>query len=114
MASKQKIINLYITPSSFSFLFRKSGDYDFSEISGLRSLLSNEKSKLINLIKTKSPNSIYHLAKLAKRDFKSVQQDVQILKKFGIIDLVKQEQGNRKRLKPVLLINKIQINLDFS
>jgi predicted transcriptional regulator len=114
MARKTKVVNLYITPGTLSFLFRKTGDYDFSELSQLRQILSNERAKLINTIKTKNPESMYHLSKIAKRDFKSVQKDLEILQKFGIIEFKKESVGKRKKLKPVLAIDKLQINFEFT
>ena len=115
MAKRQRVINIYITPGTFSFLFRKSKEgYDLSEITELRQLLSNEKAKLLNVIKTKNPESIYHLAKIAGRDFKSIKKDLSILEKFGLVRFEKQETGNRRRLKPIMTIDKLQINIDFS
>jgi len=112
---KPKTINLYITPGTFYFLFRKPQEgYDFTQLNELRQLLSNEKVKLVSVIKEKNPDSIYNLAKLVKRDFKSVKTDLKILKNFGIIDFRRIDKGNRKRLKPVLLIDKLQINIDFT
>jgi predicted transcriptional regulator len=114
MKQKTKIINLYITPGTFAFLFRRTGDYDFSELSQLRQVLSNERAKILNIIKTKKPESIYSLTKISGRDFKSVKNDLSILEKFGIISLEKGEKGRRKKLKPVLEVDKLQINFDFS
>ena len=54
MAKNEKIrvVNLYITPSAFtSIVKRLRGDrseYDFSGITDLRQLLSNEKAKILN------------------------------------------------------------------
>jgi predicted transcriptional regulator len=115
MKLKTKSIDLYITPGTFYFLFRRSYEgYDFNELSELRHLLSNEKAKIISIIKTKNPDSMYQLAKLVQRDFKSVKKDLATLKKFGIIDFVHTEKGKRKRLKPVMAIDKLQVNIDFT
>jgi len=115
MKVKTKTINLYITPGSFYFLFRRAQEgYDFNELSELRQLLSNEKAKLLNIIKSKSPESMYHLAKLSGRDFKSVKKDLAVLKRFGLIDFEHKEKGKRKMLKPVISIDKLQVNIDFT
>jgi predicted transcriptional regulator len=84
-----------------------------SEIGIVRSLLSNEKAKIIHHIKEKNPGSIYILAKHLGRDFKSVRKDVSVLQHFGIITLIKQEKGRRKGLKPVLNMDSLQINIAF-
>ena len=88
-------------------------EYDFEGISALRKLLSNEKARLLNTIKTKNPASIYHLAKILKRDFKSVAQDIKLLERFGFIDLIAEKTGKRERLKPILVIDSLHINLKF-
>jgi len=114
MKLKTKVVNLYIKPGTLSFLFRKSGDYDFSELSQLRQILSNERAKLLNLIRTKNPESMYHLSKISGRDFKSIKKDLDVLEKFGIIEYQKEQKGKRKKLKPVLAVSKLQVNFEFT
>ncbi len=115
MAKKQltKTIVLGIEAGAFTGIFRrlrgeKSG-YDFSGISALRQLLSNEKARLLHTIKTQNPSSIYHLAKLLGRDFKSVRQDVKLLERFGFIELDLNRKGKREMLKPVLAVDSVNI-----
>jgi len=114
---RTRIINLYITPGAISSIFKiLKGDrssYDFSSLAELRQLLSNEKAKILNIIKTHKPESIYNLAKLLKRDFKSVREDVLLLQKMGLIELKAEISGKRKRLKPLVSIDKLQINISF-
>lgn len=113
-----KKLNISITPSKFSFIFRRfrgnKSDYEFSDLSDLRQILSNEKAKILYTVKNDKPESIYHLAKMLKRDFKSVRKDLKILEKIGFIKLVKESKGQRKKLKPVLTIDSLNIvfNLD--
>ena len=119
MASKKKrVIDIYITPTSFSFLFKKiSGkkaeDYDFSGISDLRKLLSNERAKILYVIKNQKPLSIYALAKALGRDFKAVVKDLKILEKFGFIKLIAEKKSNRKTIRPEVEIEALTINLQF-
>ena len=112
-----RIINLFITPTAFSSFFKRlrgdRSDFDFSGLIDLRKLLSNEKAKILNAIKNQKPESIYSLAKILKRDFKAVNQDVKLLKKFGFIDLKPEISGKRKRLKPEIIIDTLQININF-
>lgn len=99
-----------------TFLKKFSGSdekYDFESLSSLRRLLSNEKARLIHLIKSKKPKSIYELAKLAKRDFKSVVEDVKLFEKFGLIEMISEKTGKRERLKPTLTIDSLYIHLRF-
>ena len=92
MAKKPNIrnINLGIESGTFTGIFRRlrgeKKGYDFGGISDVRQLLSNERARIIHTIKTQAPNSIYHLAKLLDRDFKSVRKDVKLLEKFGFLE----------------------------
>jgi len=118
MATKKRegIVNISLEPerSTFSALLHLFSKEDlFSEISIVRSLLSNEKAKIIRTIKEKNPVSIYILAKQLGRDFKAVRKDLKNLEHFGIIKLVKIDNKKRKSLKPVLNLDSLQINIGF-
>jgi predicted transcriptional regulator len=107
-------ISLESERSTFSALFHLFSKEDlFSEISIVRSLLSNEKAKILHAIKEKKPVSIYILAKHLGRDFKAVRKDIKTLEHFGIIKLVKSEKGKRKGLMPVLNLDSLKINIEF-
>jgi|SRR3989344_461887 len=87
--------------------------YDFEALSALRRLLSNQKARLLHVIKTKNPKSLYELAKMLKRDFKSVMGDIKLLERFGFIDMIAEKTGKRERLRPVLAINNLYIQIKF-
>ena len=111
-----KTREITITESKGAFsIFRKPAiskeEYDFSELSSLRQLLSNEKARLLHVIKTASPGSIYELARKLGRTFKSVSDDIKLLEKFGFIELVEEKTKNRRRLKPVLKEELVTIQL---
>jgi len=113
---KVKIREVTIRESKGTFsLFRKKGiskkDYDFSGILALRQMLSNERARILDVVKTQKPLSIYDLAKKLGRTFKSVSSDINLLKRFGIIELLEQKTKNRVRHKPVLVADKITIHL---
>ena len=82
--TKTREITIQESKGSF-FLLRKSkptkGDYDFSGILALRQLLSNEKARMLSVIKEKKPQSIYDLAKKLKRGFKTVNDDIKLLER---------------------------------
>ncbi|MBI2451823.1 HTH domain-containing protein [Candidatus Pacearchaeota archaeon] len=112
--SKTREITIIDEGGTFSSFFRRFAgekEYDFGSLAMLRKLLSNEKARLLHFLKTKKPKSIYALAKMLKRDFKSVNDDIKLLEKFGFVDLVAEKSGNRKRLRPILIINSLYINL---
>jgi len=107
-----KTIEITIKESKGAFsIFKQSGsskkDYDFSGPLALRQLLSNEKARILHVIKEKQPKSIYDLSKILKRGFKSVNDDVKFLQRFGFIDLVEEKTKNRQRHKPVLAVNEV-------
>tara|TARA_Y100000034_G_scaffold136499_1_gene213374 strand:- start:1159 stop:1512 length:354 start_codon:yes stop_codon:yes gene_type:complete len=111
---KTREITVIESKGAFS-IFKKSGtskkDYDFSGVLALRQLLSNEKARILHTIKTQKPNSIYDLAKKLKRGFKSVNDDLKLLQRFGFIELVEEKTKNRKRHKPEIVAETIIIHL---
>ena len=117
MASRTKTrdITIYEQGGAFSALFKKfSGEkkeYDFDGIATLRKLLSNEKARLLHVIKTKKPSSLYALAQFLKRDIKSVKADIKLLERFGFIDLIAEKTKNRERLRPIIAVDTIAINV---
>jgi predicted transcriptional regulator len=113
MAEKTRIIEVYEKGGTFSSVFKKftgqKKDYNHSDLALLRQLLSNEKARLLNVVKFKKPNSLYALAKELGRDFKTVRDDVLLLKKFGFIDLVQEKSGNRITHKPIITATTLNI-----
>jgi len=87
--------------------------YDFSDILALRQLLSNEKARILDTIKLYKPPSIYALAKKLGRGFKSVNDDVKLLERFGFIEVVEEATKKRLRHRPALVANKIVINVSI-
>jgi len=117
MARKTKNIQLSFSPESgtLTTLFRRlsgsKGEYDFESLAHLRNLLSNEKARLLHVIKTRQPPSLYALAKMVDRDFKSVVEDIKTLERFGLVDLVAERSGKRVRHKPIVIVDSLQIEV---
>ena len=112
--AKIKEINITQPKGTFSIFRRPNNpkeEYNFSDISALRQVLSKEKTKLLHVIKTEKPKSMYELAKKSGRSFKAVSDDVKLLKKFGFINLVEDKANKRKRLRPELISDTISITL---
>jgi len=114
--NKTKVREITITQSKGAFsIFRKPGkpnkNYDFEGVLALRQLLSNEKARILHVIKTKQPNSIYELSKELGRTFKSVSDDVKLLERFGFVNLIAESTKKRKRLKPEIIVDTITINV---
>jgi predicted transcriptional regulator len=112
--TKTKDITILQSKGAFSILkkgFFSKASYDFTDLSALRKLLSNEKARVLYIIKTENPISIYDLAKKLGRDFKTVNEDIKLLEKFGFLKLKAEKTKNRKRLRPELVSDVITIHL---
>jgi predicted transcriptional regulator len=114
--AKTKIREITIRESKGAFSIFKTPEiskesYDFSGMLALRQLLSNEKARILDAIKTQKPISIYDLAKKLKRGFKSVNDDVKLLEKFGFIELLEEKTKDRIRHRPVMAVETITIHI---
>ena len=85
-------------------------EFDFEGISALRQLLSNEKARILHAIKNEKPTSIYDLAKKLDRGFKSVNDDLKMLERFGFIEFTEEKTKNRIRHKPEIVVDTMIIN----
>lgn len=75
----------------------KRHEIAFSDFAALRSFLTPKRLELIQLIRRHAPNSISQLARLAKRDFARVYQDLKVLSEAGIIEIPKGPKGERAK-----------------
>ncbi len=119
MAAKRistKSITLKQEPSGFTSIFRgfkPDEKYANPDLAMIRSMLSNEKARLLHVLKAKQPNSLYELAKILGRDFKSVRQDIRLLEEFGFIEMIPIHKGKREKLKPILVLDELRINIQI-
>ena len=116
--SKKKIREVTIENSNGTFsILKKPGtskeDFDFSSLLALRQLLNNEKARMLHVIKNQKPSSIYELAKILSRNFKAVSDDIKLLERWGFIELIGESTKNRKRYRPVVVVDTITINLNI-
>lgn len=65
---------------------------------------------LLHLIKEKQPESIQCLARLAKRDIKSITVDITILESLNLIDLERKKVG-RKEVTPRVEYDTIELSI---
>src|SRR3989338_6680552 len=93
------------------FLKKKTTETEYNpkDIELLRKLFSNEKTRILYFLKNKKPGSIYELAKILKRDFKSVYEDLKLLERFEFIEFHAEKTGKKERLKPVLKSNRLEL-----
>lgn len=117
MVKQIKNISVSLKEGTFSSIFHKikgdSKNINDSEIANIRHILSNEKARLLHIAKTKKPESIYGLAKLLGRDFKSVRHDIKILEQFGFIELVASHKKGRELLMPIVDADQVVITIDL-
>jgi predicted transcriptional regulator len=113
---KTKFITLNTEAGTFTSIFgrfKSKNPQENQDISLLRSMLSQEKARLLHMLKAKQPNSIYEVAKLLGRDFKSVRQDIRILEAGGLIEMIPVQKGNRHKLKPILVADELKITIQI-
>ena len=111
--TKVRYVEVNVNKGGFvSKLIGADKSHDFSDIKLLRNLLSNEKSRILYALKSQNPKSIYALAKILGRDFKSVREDVKILERFGFIEFHAEKTGKRQSLMPVLIVDSIKIIIE--
>ncbi|MCK4649923.1 hypothetical protein KAT36_01695 [Candidatus Pacearchaeota archaeon] len=112
--TKTRYVDVNVSKENFvSKLIGEKKPHDFSDVKLLRNLLTNEKSRILYALKHKNPKSIYALAKILGRDFKSVREDIKVLERFGFIEFHAEKTGKRESLKPVLIIDKLQIIIEI-
>ena len=88
---------------------KKPGIY-FKDLETMRKAITEEKLKILRLIKERHPGSVYELAKLLKRDAKNVANDVNYLQDLGLIELRKNKEGRSKNI-PLVNYDKILVEI---
>lgn len=118
MAKKTKTMQITLKESQGVFsIFKKNEsskkDFDFNSVLALRQLLSNEKARILHTIKNQNPPSIYDLAKKLNRGFKSVNDDIKMLERFGFLELIEEKTKNRTRHKPQIIVDNVIIDFQI-
>ena len=90
---------------------REKEEYDFENVQSLRNLLSNQRARILDVMKTREPRSIYELAKMLGRPFKSVSDDVKLLQKYGLVEISREKTKERTRHRPKITADVITINV---
>jgi predicted transcriptional regulator len=83
----------------------------FTSIEAARNFLTRERLSLMRTIRTRHPSSLYQLAKMVKRDFKNVQEDILILERHGLVRISKEPRGKRKVKVPEVLFEEIALKI---
>jgi predicted transcriptional regulator len=85
----------------------------FENLEAMRKVLTENRLKMLKVIKKEHPSSVYELAKLLKRDIKNTHDDVQMLAGLGLVDLKKTKEG-RERNTPVVNYEKILLEIQVA
>jgi predicted transcriptional regulator len=59
------------------------------------------------------PGSIYELAEKLQKSQPYILKEVRILEALGLIQLKKESDGNREKLRPIALYSNIELNFQF-
>ena len=76
-----------------------------------RKLFTPERIKFLSTVREESPESLYALAKLLKKDFKTISTDARLLSDAGILRLVNHKVGKRAKVRPVFTGNEINLSI---
>jgi len=86
------------------------GEY-FESLEAVRNFLTEKRLELWRAIRDQAPKSLTELAKLVKRNYKDVHQDVSILVEVGLVDLRKSKGVTTRALRPVSLVDQLQFQV---
>ena len=82
----------------------------FESIEGFRKALTNKRLELLRIIKEKHPKSLQELARMTKRDMKSIVTDIEILEEFDLIDMKRKKEGRRESI-PTVKYDEIELKI---
>lgn len=88
---------------------KRTGTY-FVTVEAMRQVLTPSRLTLLNLIRTRQPQSIAALAKLAHRDFKNIHADLKLLADLGLVHLAPGTHA-RDSVTPTVPYERIQFEI---
>jgi predicted transcriptional regulator len=83
----------------------------FTSIEAARNFLTRERLALITTIRLHHPGSLYELAKMVRRDFKNVQDDIAVLQRHGLVQISRKSRGKRRVKVPRVLYEEIALKI---
>jgi predicted transcriptional regulator len=82
----------------------------FESLEAMRKVLTEERLRIVKVIKKEHPASIYELAKILGRDVKNTFDDVQFLAQVGLVELRKTKDV-REKTTPEVNYDKILLEI---
>jgi predicted transcriptional regulator len=76
----------------------------------LRKVLTPERLRIIQTIRTKKPESIYELAKILGRDRAAVIRDLEYLQLLGLVEF-EEVKAHRDKKKPIVPYDEIVVSI---
>jgi predicted transcriptional regulator len=83
----------------------------FESLKAMRMFITDERLKILKVVRKYHPESIYELAKILKRDTKNVSDDVHYLSELGLLDIKESKGDGRKKTTPVVNYQKIMVEI---
>lgn len=76
-----------------------------------RKLLTPQRMRLLAVVRESKPDSLYALAKVMKKNIKTIITDTDLLCEFGLLTLESHKDGLQTKIRPHLEANKIQMEM---
>ena len=89
---------------------KKHEGISFANLDVMRKVLTEERLRILKVIRKEHPTSIYELAKILERDIKNTFDDVQYLAEVGLVELKKSKEG-REKITPLVNYDKILLEI---
>lgn len=86
------------------------GEY-FESLEAVRSFLTDKRLELWRVIRDQEPESLTALARLVKRDYKDVHEDVAILVEVGLVEYKKPKGAKTRAVKPVSVVDQLEFKV---
>lgn len=83
----------------------------FESFEAVRAFLTDARLTLWRTIRDKKPSSITELARMVKRNYSDVHEDLRILKLVGLVSLRRPPKSKTRALKPVSLADKLSVEV---
>ncbi|MBE0425772.1 MAG: MarR family transcriptional regulator [Nitrospirae bacterium] len=83
----------------------------FDTLDTMRKAITEERIRIIKVIRQRHPASIYELAKILGRNIKNVSDDVHYLADLGLIELQKAKTDGREKKIPRVNYEKIRLEI---
>jgi predicted transcriptional regulator len=88
----------------------RKGEF-FESLEAVRNFLTEKRLELWRIIRDREPKSLTELARLVKRDYKDVHEDISILVEAGLVDLRKPKKAKTRAMKPISLVDQLEFKV---